>query len=221
MGDEQTQGGEKPGIDLTNYVPKSEFDKVQADASEAKKGLESLKSQLLDADYLSYLENKRQNSQTQAKPVSDLSNINIKNVDMQGLINLIEQHSLAKIQQVVGPQIQNLYGRLTDVQAVLELDNVRSRYDDFDEYQQDITNILERAQNDITIEQAYLQAKGLNPNKVQAQQPETRQPQRSERPGTVVPLDGETVRVFKNAEEASMAAATEVLARHGLSGDTI
>jgi hypothetical protein len=221
MSDEQKQAGDNPGIDLTNYVPKGEFEKLQADASEARKGLESLKSQLLDADYLSYLESKRQNSQPQAKPTSDLSNINLKNLDMQGLINLINQHSLNAIQQVVGPQIQALHGRLTDVQAVLELDNVRSRYEDFDDYQQDIVGILERAQNDLSIEQAYLQAKGINPNKAQVESAQTVQPARSERPGTFVPLDGETIKTFKNSDEAARAAASEVLARHGLSGDTI
>lgn len=218
-------GTAETAVDLTNYVPKGEFEKIQAQANESAKGLESLKNQLLDKDYLEYLEARKSgNQQRQPQQQQALNKIDIKNLDMDSLVKLIQEHSLAVVSQAVGPQLQNLRGALTDVQAVLELDQVRGRYDDFDDYAKDVTSILERTQNDLTIEQAYLMVKGQSPAKdidSGNNQQIKNAGSRNERPGSVVPLDGDTIKVFKNSNDAAQAAAAEVLARHGLSGDQI
>lgn len=213
-------------IDLTNYVPKTEFDKIQAQASASQQGLETLKSQLLDRDYLDYLEARKNGNQRPAAPQSALTNVDLKNLDMAGLVELIQKHTLAVVTQSVGPKLHAMRGTLTDVQAFIELDQVRGKYEDFDTYSKDVTSILERTQNDLTIEQAYLMAKAQAPladageDKTGAAKP-TGAGSRSERPTNVIPLDGETVKTFKDANAAGQAAASEVLARHGLSGDTL
>lgn len=212
---------EENKIDLNNYVPKSEFDKVQAQASDAAKGMESLKSQLLDKDYLDYLEARNAGGrQQQAAPA--VTKTDIKNLDMAGLVDLINKHSVAAIESIVGPHIQRINGQLTNVEAVLEAEQVSAKYDDFFDFKDSIEKILQTSQNTLTIEQAYLMAKAAAPNEPEGKGEE--KPQRSprgERPGTIVPLDEDTVKTFKTPEAAALAAANEVLARHGMSGDSI
>lgn len=212
-------------IDLNNYVPKSDFERLQTQAADATKGLETLKNQLLDKDYLDFLEAKRSGNNRPSglqAGTPNLENVDLKNLDMKGLVQLIQQHSLAVVTQAVGPQLQKLTGAITDVQAVLELDQARQKYEDFDDFSKDVTAILEHANNDLTIEQAYLMARAQKPPAApDAGKPPAKAPGQSERPGSVVPLEGETVKTFKSPEAASQAALSEVMARHGLSGDSI
>lgn len=205
-------------IDLTNYVPKSDYDKLQAETSETKKGLASLKDQLLDKDYLEFLESRKnpQSMQTQ-KPITQAD---IRNMDTASLVKLVNDTVLATMNQALTPVFQAVNTRLTNMEAGQEVNKVAGDYEDFNDYRDDVAAILEKAPNDITIEQAYLMAKASRAPEAPAPS-NVRQPARSERPGTIIPLSGDTVKTFKSSEEAANAAAAEVLARHGIQGDTI
>lgn len=207
----------KKEIDLTNYVPKEQFVQAQQQNAEASKNLEALKNQLLDKDYLEFLESKR--APAKGAPAATLQSVDLKNLDMQGLVKLIQEHTLETVTKAVGPQLQKITGAITDVQAVIELDQARQKYEDFDKYSKEISSILEHSQNELTIAQAYLMAKAQAPaeNKEEKKTP----PKFSERPGSTVPLDGDTIKTFKNSTEAATSAWNTVAAKHGLSGDTI
>lgn len=205
-------------IDLNNYIPKSEYEKLQAETAETRKGLESLKSQLLDKDYLDFLDSKRHASpsaNTQGVTTAD-----IRNMDTASLVKLVNDTVLATMNNALTPVFQAVNTRLTNMEAGQEASNVAATYDDFVDYRDDVAAILEKSPNDITIEQAYLMAKATRAPEA-APTASVQQPQRSERPGTIIPLSGDTVKTFKTSEAAAMAAASEVLARHGIQGDSI
>lgn len=200
-------------------VSKNEFDKVVAQAAEKDRSLETLKSQLLDPEYISYLESK---NQAKTKTTSLIpQTVNLASLSLDQLRQLIREEG----QEVINKSIAPIAGRLTEVQATLEANAVRAKYSDFNDYADKIVGILENS--NVTIEQAYLMARAgrtLEQETAAAKTPKAEdkpQPKGSEKPGTTVPLEGDTIGKFKNETEAGMAAWSAIQKKHGLSGDTI
>lgn len=202
---------------ITETVSKNEFEKVQATNVQLARDLESLKGQLLSTEYLSYLEEKKVNR----TPVATNSNVN---ANIAGL-------TLAQLQQVIAQQVgqtlqdvmKPIYGRMTVVESKQEVEDARARFDDFDEYKDKIVSILESTPNtELSIEQAYLQAKGMAANETPTETSrEERAPVGNEKPGGTVPLSGESAQRHKDPQAAGQAAWNEVRGKYGLSGDTI
>lgn len=217
------------GQTQTDTVPKAELDSLKTQHAETLKNLEALKGQLLDTDYLQYLESKKApNRPAAAAPQAGVT-------DPNRLV--ISNMTLAQLQQVIGMQLNQtleqamkpIYGRLNEVGAKQELDEVRAKFEDFPEYSEKVVAILEGTPNtELTIEQAYLIAKAGAINEAEAsaagtdgQQQEQTGVKPNEKPGGTVPLAGETAQRFKNPTEAATAAWHEVRQKYGLSGDTI
>lgn len=207
------QDAPTPNNDL---VPKADFDRVRVQADEATKGLESLKAQLLDPNYLEYLEHKNAGGQ---KPAAPTRPANLNSMSIDDLQKLIADSSMNAVRAALNP----VYTRLNEVQAKLELEDVRTKYADFDKHSDAVTGILQTSPNELTIEQAYIIAKANAPAEAPKEAPKTpaKAPVASEKPGTTVPLSNDTVTSFKNPAQAGMAAWSEVAAKHGISGDTI
>lgn len=203
---------------IPETVSKQEFDRLASQAAEKDRSLEALKSQLLDPEYISYLETK---NQAKTRPSTTMANqaINLSNMSLDQLRSLIREEGEAVIKQTIAP----LAGRLTEVQATLEANAVRAKYSDFNQYADKVVSILENS--DVTIEQAYLMARAgkvIEAETSAKKEPETpKSPTRSEKPGTTVPLEGDTITKFKNETDAGMAAWAAIQKKHGISGDTL
>ncbi len=198
-------------------VPKTEFERVQAEARDSKQGLESLKSQLLSQDYLDYLESKK--TTKPAASTTDLSKIQVGTLSLAELTTYIDQRTQAVANEVNKPHLT----RISNVEAKLELNEVKEKYDDFKTFQPKVVEILQNAANDLTIEQAYLLAKAQAPAAPAATPAATPAPAKpsNERPGGTLPVAGDTSKQFKDGVTAGTAAWASVAAKHGITGDTI
>lgn len=220
--------GETAQGQVTNNEPtvsKTDFDKVNAQNAQLSKDLEGLKNQLLDTDYLNYLESRKQGAKPQAAANNPGANTNIANL------------TLAQLQQVIAAQLgqtlnefgKPIYERLNAVSAAQEVDAVRGKYADFDDFRDQTVAVLESTPNtELSIEQAYLIAKANAMNEAGGgQEGQEGQPQQSqevksnEKPGGTVPLPGETAERFKDPQSAGTAAWNQVRQKYGLTGDTI
>ena len=197
-------------------VSKQEFDRLAAQAAEKDRSLESLKNQLLDPEYISFLESK---NQAKARTTMPNAAVNLSGLNLDQLRQLIREEGEAVVKQAIAP----IAGRLTEVSATLEANAVRAKYADFNDYAADVVAILEKS--DVTIEQAYEIAKGKKvvnaDTSAKKEDAKPKEPTKSEKPGNTVPLEGDTITKFKNETEAGMAAWAAIAKKHGISGDTI
>lgn len=204
-------------------VSKSEFDKAQATNAELSKNLESLKNQLLDTDYLNYLADTKAKKNTPAPNNANIPNVNsnIGSMTLAQLQNVVAQ----QIGQALETTMKPVYGRINELGAKQEVEDVRARYDDFDEFRPQIVSILESTPNtELSIEQAYKIAKGDAAGKAletAAIEEEKKPNAGNEKPGGTVPLAGESAQRHKDPNAAGTAAWNEVRQKYGLSGDTI
>lgn len=219
-------GAAQNGQNNEPTVSKIELDKVTAQNAVLSKDLESLKGQLLDQDYLQYLESKKAGRAPAARSVNAPdANSSISNL------------TLAQLQQVVASQIgqalettmKPIYGRINELGAKQEVEDVKARYADFDQFKDQVVSILEGTPNtELTIEQAYKIAKGdaaqksLDDAAAKAAKGEGKEAKGgNEKPGGTVPLEGESAQRHKDPKAAGTAAWNEVRGKYGLSGDTI
>jgi len=197
-------------------VPKTEFERVQNEARESNQGLDALKSQLLSQDYLDYLESKKVPVTKAA--TTDLSKVQVSQLSLAELTAYIDQRTQAVANEVNKPHLT----RISNVEAKIELAEVKEKYADFKDLQPKVVDILQNSSNDLTIEQAYLLAKAQAPapaeKKEQAATPAAKP---NERPGGTLPVAGDTLNKFKDSSSAGNAAWAAVAAKHGISGDTI
>ena len=220
---------ETPNQPNDQQPTKAEVDSLNAKNADLTKSLDQLKGQLLDTDYLSYLEAKKAQANMPA-PQQGAPNVNAS------IANL----TLGQLQQVIAAQLNQglsewgkpIYERLNAVSAAQEVEAIRGKYGDFDDFRDKTVAILESTPNtELNIEQAYLIAKAnwVNEQGTQNQGNEGNQgnsqqqqaPQGGEKPGGTVPLPGETAQRFKDPQSAGQAAWAEVRQKHGLTSDTI
>lgn len=215
---EQPNGGQNDPN--TQTVSKADYDRLQSQMVEQNRSLENLRGELTSPDYLDYRAAK--NAPRAAAPVAGTP-INLSNMTLEQLQAVMAQSMAPTIQATLRPLLE----RMDNLDAQQELDIVMRKYEDFETYRDQVGTILNGAKNELTIEQAYLMAKATNPdaqpsaeNPPAAGAPKSG-PKGNERPSANVPVDGDTIKNFKTAQEAGNAAWQEVAAKHGLSGDTI
>lgn len=207
-----------PNASQPETVPKSDFERVKNQADESARNLDVLRSQLTDPDYIAYRESK--NAPKPAAPATHTP-LNLNNMTLEQLQGLIAEGVSLSVKQIVSP----LYARLDNVAAQQELDLVARKYEDFDTYRDQTANILKNTPNELTIEQAYLMAKASTPAAPAEGTPATpaapKTPAGNERPSSNVPVDGDSLKKFKNPQEAGNAAWQSIAEKYQLSGDTI
>lgn len=212
------------GTTQENTVSKTDFDKVSSQNAELSKSLESLKGQLLDTDYLSYLENKKAGKvvppQTGAQ---NNTNVSVANLTLGQLQQVIA----AQMGQTLNDFGKPIYERLNAIGAQQEVEHIRSKYADFDDFRDQTVAILESTPNtELNIEQAYLIAKASAANnapseEVASEGKASESTKGNEKPGGTVPLPGESAKRFKDPQDAGSQAWAEVRSKYGLTGDTI
>lgn len=217
---------EIPAANQPETISKAEFDKINVQNAELAKNLESMKGQLLDTEYLNYLADKKAKGNAPAQQtIPNNGNVAVGTLTLAQLQQFINTQLGQGFQEVMKP----VYGKLNEIGARQELDDVRSKYADFGDYQQKVVAILEGVPNtELSIEQAYLIAKANAANEAEAAANEQTPPAEkssgnggNEKPGGTVPLAGESAQRHKDSASAAAAAWQEVRTRHGLTGDTI
>ncbi len=205
-----------PNATPVETVPKTEFERVQTEAREAKSGLEAIRGQLLSQDYLDYVAAKsapKAPIATPDKPVTALT--------LAELTTLIDQKSRETALGIIKPATE----RLSQLELREELRSVEAKYGDFEAMRTKVVEKLNSAQNDLTIEQAYLLAKAESGQAVVLATKPTEKPApkapTSEKPGGILPISGEVTTEFKTPSAAGNAAWASIAAKHGISGDVI
>lgn len=196
-------------------VPKTDFDRLQSEATEARQGMKALQTQLLSPDYLDYLESRK----APKAPPAGQADPNAAPIAAMTLAQLT-----AHIDQRTQQTFNGTNQRLSNVEARLELEFVRETYKDFDQVRDKVAELLQQPGNDLSIEQAYLIVKAKNPTAAPApsdKTPAPAAPKGGEKPGTILPVDGDSAKTFKNAKEAGNAAWSEVATKWGISGDRL
>lgn len=201
----------------TETVPKTELDKVTTQLTQTNQSLDAMRNQLLAPEYLEFLEARKMPIPAKAAPAA---NLNLSNMTVDDLRRVIIEGSAEVVRNALAP----LTVKLNDVQAKQELADVRTEFPDFDKYSAQIVATLEaNPKSDLTIKQAYLIVKGAAPAEAASAKPAEvpKAPTGGEKPGNTVPLSGDTLKTFKNGQEAGNAAWKEVAGRYNLQGDTI
>lgn len=191
-----------PAIDLTKYVPKEEVGKLNQEVELLKKSLEDAKLELVSPEYIEFLSSKRDKKITQ---------VDVDRAKAAGL----PQEAVNMIEELKGRLVRT-ESVLQNVAAVLELQNVEKTHPDFATYREDVQKLLETDKTgSLSFEQAYWQAKGMNPRATSDAITKS-----NDKPGSFVPPGGST-KTFKNDYEAAQDAASQVRTKYGLVGDII
>jgi hypothetical protein len=194
--------------DLTKYVPKADYEKVSTTVKDLESKLDDAKMSLLDPEYISFLESKKgkqvEHKVNQAFSFSDdeLDKLSSK----QLLVVAIERATAAILPEVekrYEDRLRRSESTLSDVLAIIELQEVEKKYDDFETYRDKTKEILETARVPLTIEQAYLQARGMAPAAAS-------NAPGSEKPSGIVPA-GMAPKTFKNKNDAANDAWDQVM----------
>lgn len=198
-------------VDLTKYVPKDEHEKALNTAKELETKLEEAKLSLLDPEYISFLESKK--GKAVAKKVdSALSKISEEDIDKMSSKELLDlavekakETILGEVSSVYDDQLKRMGATLSDVLAILELQDVEKRHKDFGDYRDDTRKILETSATPLTIEQAYRLAKQAaiekDPSKATAKAKNDSEAS-SEKPSGTVAKDTMAKTSFKDKVEA-------------------
>lgn len=202
--------GEKQAKDLSNYIPKTDFEKVTKEKDSTIANLSSSlrdsQEKLTSPEYIEFLESR-----------SKTRDVKVTKEDLKGaqmpdkVIELIEG-----LQTTFNQRFSSVETFNANVAAWIEAQEVSSKYKDFDEYRDQVAALLEKPGVNLTIEQAY---KIVKSDKTPASE-ETPKPS-GERPGGRLPQNDTTVRKFKTSDDAGQAAWDEVAKKHGITGDTI
>jgi len=205
------EGQGAAAIDLTKYVPKEDFEKTSAMAKDLEARLDDAKLSLLSPEYLEFMESKKA-AKVEKKIESSIDKLlDSKDVDKLSPRQILAL-SIDKAKEAVAsellPQYQNqiksLGQTLSDVLAVLELQEVEKKYSDFNDHRDDTKKILETSATPLTIEQAYLLAKS---GKISSTTP----PTGTEKPTGGTPPGSMQPKTFKNKNDAAEDAWNSVV----------
>lgn len=160
------EGKEAAAIDTTKYVPKEDFEKTSATVKDLESKLDEAKLALLDPSYLEFMESKKAGKlekKIESSVDKLLASTDIDKLSNRQLLDLALDKAKEAVANEILPQYQNqlksMGQTLSDVLAVLELQEVKGKYADFDVYRADTKKILETSTTPLTIEQAYVLAK--------------------------------------------------------------
>ena len=202
-------------VDLNNYVPKEEHEKViketEAKVAGLKKELDGTKLELLDPEYLEWRESKQGKQAVKAmrtveKPGSAddrVAQLEAKIEDLSDSLNVTRQVA------------ERLY-------FDRELELTRKDYPDFDDYREDVEKILTASRAPITYKQAYLMAKDAKARETKPDEKQDKKvPPASERPSNTIQAKALERKEFKTTDEANAATLAELKDKYPDLGDTI
>jgi hypothetical protein len=224
---ETTNQGTKPAEQNQTTQPSNTEVKLQSEVYELRK-------QLLDPEYLNYLESK--NSAPKAKSeVSTLLTTDLKPEDIDKLPNsqllklaesILGNKLVDSLRKEFSGELTGLHSTVQNLKAVLELNEVKSKYSDFEEFRGGIVSLLQSSNRDMSIEDAYKQVKfDKLANAFEGKETENKDKKPgakgSEKPNQATPPPDLASKEYKTDKEAGAAAAKEIAEKYGLTSGTL
>lgn len=205
------QKPEGSDVDLTNYVPKSDYEKAIQDAEAKvaglKKELDAKKVDLLDPEYLEFRESK----QRKAAPKAPAAQGDDRVAALESRID-----ELTETLNVTRGVAERLYFEK-------ELENTRREYEDFDEYKEDVEAILTASKTPLTYKQAYLMAKDSKTKSApsEGKKEPGKKPPQTEKPSSTIQAQALQKKEYKTTEEADKATLAALREKYPDLGDTL
>lgn len=197
-------------VDQSKFVPKEEYEKLAGSVKDLEGKLDEAKLSLLDADYIEFLETKR-GAKVERVVKKAIEDADTENLTSKQLLALATEQAKEALMAEVMPKYEEALkrqgGTIQDILAYIELGEAEKKYKDFADYKDDTRKVLETSKTQLTIEQAYKQAKMDRLEKEGKLTPkdekELKAPTSSEKPTSTVPGDTMSKSAFKNKEDAA------------------
>jgi hypothetical protein len=192
-----------------------------------------LRKQLLDPEYLNYLEAKQSGASKakQPSPVtlldSDLKPEDIDRLPNSKLLKLAESTLGTKLvdslRQEFAGELTGLRSTVQNLVAVIELNEVKAKYPDFEEHRDGVVRLLQSSQRDMSIEDAYKMVKYEALSKTDGKKEVASKPDAkgSEKPNQATPPPDLSTKEYKNEKDAGAAAAKAIAEKYGLTSGTL
>jgi predicted Zn-ribbon and HTH transcriptional regulator len=215
-----SETGEKTAnVDLNKYVPKEDYERLSGSVKDLEAKLDEAKLSLLDPDYITFLEGKKgqQANVVAHKAINTLTAEDVEGLTSKQILDLaVERAKEAVISELLPRYEEKLRKQdatMADVLAVLELQDVKERHQDFESFRDATRKILETSKTPLTIEQAYKQAKyeAFERGELKSEPEKPPKAPPTEKPTGTVPGDTLTTKTFKGKDDASEAAWNEVV----------
>lgn len=235
----ETKQGEQAAAqnqpDTTKFVPKEDYEAQKSTLEKLQGDLERVKGQLLDPDYLEYLESKKNAAVRKVDASSEVKEAlgsltadEIERLPKARLLEIAEkriaENLTGKFREEFGRTVNALQSTVQNLVYERELATTKANHPDFDKYDKEIRDILSRPGTSYTYEDAYFLAKAqkgdLNPAPSKPAQKFERRSS-SEKPSSTAPASDFEQKDYKDGKEAGDAALASVRAKYGLDGDTL
>lgn len=165
-------------MDETKYATKEDVAKISDAVEKLRKDLEEIKWTVSLFDRLESLGTKDDKAKSHKGESNDIIidnrirlslrvpppvGVDFNNLTPLQFLTLAVDNAKAAVAEDVLPvykqKIDEINRAVSDILALLELQDLEKKYPDFEEYREATKNILETSTAPLTIEQAYLQAK--------------------------------------------------------------
>lgn len=186
----------EPAIDLTNYVPKADYEQAKGELTSLQSEINKVKSQLLDADYIEFKTKKAQ-AQT-AQPAQ----------------------STQDQPQLLDPRIDQLAEELSMLRLKLEWNETEKKYPDLNQYKDKIAALYSKTGNNmLSYEDALKLVKVAEEEAKPVEKRAAKAAFSSEKPSGSIPFQAVEQRVFKTTEEANAATVNQLRDKYPGLGD--
>jgi hypothetical protein len=210
MSEPAIKPSEAGAVDTSKFVPKEDYEKLGNSLKELETKLDEANLSLLDPDYIDFIESKKGNK-VEKKVEKAMADVDLDKLSSRQILELSTQKAKEALMEEVLPKYEEQLKRqgatLQDILAYIELGEVEKKYKDFNDYKDDTRKVLETSKTQLTIEQAYKQAKldklekdgKLTPK----DEKELKTPTSTEKPTSTVPGDTMSKSTFKNKGDAA------------------
>jgi len=215
---EQTKEASEKAANEKNVVPKEEYEKLAGTVKDLEGKLDEAKLSLLDPDYIDFLETKK-GAKVEKAVKKSMEDVDTDKMTSKQILELATERAKEALLDEVMPKYEAALKQqgttIQDILAYIELGEVEKKFKDFGEYRDDTRKVLETSKTQLTIEQAYKQAKMDRLEKegklTPKEEKELKAPTSSEKPTSTVPGDTMSKSAFKTAEDAAEDAWDKIV----------
>ena len=219
-----------PTVDLTKYVPKEDYDKLQGTVKNLQADYERKSLELLSPSYIDFLEQQKTKTQQSTQVTFALDTLTVDEIERlpkARLLQLAEERVTAKLTPVLRKEflgtINALQEQVSYLNAREEVRAVETEFPDFDKYRDEVAKELNGEEGktlsirDATLRVMQRHEKDEKNDKTQ----DKPKPKGGEKPNQGGPTPDIADKSFKDQKEADKATAGYIIDKYGLSGDRI
>lgn len=207
---EQPKEASEKATPSEKFVPKEDYEKLAGSVKDLESKLDEAKLSLLDPDYIEFLETKK-GAKVEAKVKKEISEMDTDKMTSKQILEAATERAKEALMEEVLPKYEEALKRqgatIQDILAYIELGEVEKKYKDFNDFRDDTRKILEASKTQLTIEQAYKQAKMDRLEKegklTPKEEKELKTPPPAEKPTSTVPGETMSKSTFKTPEDAA------------------